>query len=100
MQDPEQRFERKIFKIGRSAAYALGGAIGCWFLSLVYPHPENAQHITNVLGGLAWLLLGYGAFMFAVILFKKRLAPLMNLLFIGFVIPSGVLYIFVNNWPH
>jgi hypothetical protein len=98
--DSDPKFEKKIFKIGRTAAYSIGGAIGCWFLNLIYPYPEDARHIAAVLGAMAWVLLGYGALMLGLILLNKRLAPLVNLVMIAIVIPSAVLYILMAHWPH
>ena len=68
-------------------------------MQLIYPHPEEAQHIVNALGPLGWLLIIYGLTMLALIVFKKSFAPAANFLFILFVIPAGIFYIFVANWP-
>ncbi len=50
-------------------------------------------------GSISWLLIIYGIIMLAVIVANKNAAPKLNLLFLLFVIPACLFYIFVNNWP-
>jgi hypothetical protein len=98
--DPEARAEKKLYRMGKNGAYAIGGAIGCWFLKFLYPHPEGSERITLILGPLGWLLLAYGITILGIIVVKKELALMINLLFIGGIIPGGLIYIFITYWPH
>ncbi len=100
--DPDERREKKIYKIGKSAAYSIGGGIALKIFALLYPKPDNAkaEAIANMFGGpVSWLLIIYGIIMLAVIVTRRNAAPPLNLLFLLFVIPACLLYIFVNNWP-
>ena len=97
--DPEKRQEKRLFRIGKNAAYAIGGGLGSWFMGLVYPHTEEGNRIAAMFGPLGWLLIIYGVIMLAFLVLKKNFAPAANFLFIAFVIPAGLFYIFVTNWP-
>lgn len=97
--DPEERKRKKLYRIGKSAAYSVGGGLGVWILSSVYPYPPEAERMAGVFGQIGWVLLLYGITMLAVIVVRQDWAPKINLLMIGIVIPSWLFYIFLNSWP-
>ena len=96
--DPDERFEKKIYKIGKSAAYSLGGGIALWGMMWLYPHPEGSERVTNALGPIGWLLVIYGIVMLTLIIVRKNAVPMVNFLFMALIIPACLIYIFVNNW--
>lgn len=90
--------ERRIYKIGKGAAYAIGGGLGMWGMKLFYPHPEGSDRLTSVLGSAGWVLIIYGIIMLTVIVARQRwTVPVYRVLF-WLVIPACLYYIFVNNW--
>jgi hypothetical protein len=94
----EAKKQRKISRIGKSAAYSIGGGLGIWALKLFYPHPEGSERITAVFGLIGWILILYGVIMLTIIMLRPNLTRKANMLFIWFVIPACLYYIFVNNW--
>ncbi|MCC7304706.1 MAG: hypothetical protein IT558_00435 [Alphaproteobacteria bacterium] len=97
--DPEQRQEKKLFRIGRRAAYAVGAGVGAWFLKYLYPRPEEADHIAAMLGPLGWVLIIYAVIIMAFIILKKELAPMIDMIMMWLVVPALLFYIFMNNPP-
>ena len=94
--DPEERRKKKIKKVGKGAASALGGGVALWVFSLLYPQPEEAKDIAGLLADLSLALILYGIVVLAFILFKEKLALKVNTLLVWLVLPSYVGYLFMN----
>ena len=90
--DPEEKFEKKIRKIGRTGAYAIGGSIGLWIILALFPKEEGHEKITGVIDNVVFMLFVYGCILFGAIIFKRRKAPLVNLLTTWIIIPSWLAY--------
>ncbi len=96
--NPEERRTRKIRRIARSGAYALGGGIGLWFMNALYPYEESAEKIAALFGWVSVLLIGYGMTSLACVQFKKNLAIPVNLLMVWIILPTALFYIFEKFW--
>ena len=94
--DPEEKLNKKLRKIGRSAAYALGGAIGLFIIKAFFPKEEGQEKITDIMGDIVLVLFVYGAILLLALIFKKKRAPLVASLMTWLVIPSWLVYIFTN----
>ena len=94
--DPEERLNKKIRKIGRTGAYALGGSIGLWLVSLFFPKEEGHEKITDMMSDIALLLSVYGIILFIGIIFKRKRAPIINLLMTWIIIPTWIAYLFMS----
>lgn len=95
----DDREQRKIYRIGKSAAYSIGGGLAIWLMALFYPQPEGSEHISRAFVSVSWLLIAYGIIMLTTIVMRQNAAPKLNLLFILFVLPACLYYIFLKNWP-
>jgi hypothetical protein len=96
--DPEVRREKKIKKIARNGAYAFGGGVGLWFMNALYPYEDGAEHIAELFGWLAFILIGYGLVTLATVMFKRKLVFPVNALLNWLVLPAMVLYLFTKYW--
>ena len=94
--DPEEKLNKKLRKIGRNAAYAYGGAIGLFLLKSLYPKEEGHEKITDVMGDISLMLVMYANVIILTVLFKKKLTPLVASLMTWLVIPAWLIYIFKN----
>ena len=70
--DPEEKFEKKIRKIGRTGAYAIGGSIGLWIILAIFPKEEGHEKITGVIDNVVFMLFVYGCILFGAIIFKRQ----------------------------
>lgn len=96
--DPEQKREKKQMKCAKNAAFAVGGGVGLWLLSVFYPEKEGAEHITRLFSDLALCLVVYGLVVLAVLIFRREWALRVNALFTWIVIPSYVVVSLMNAW--
>jgi hypothetical protein len=97
-EDPEERRARKIRKIARSGAYAIGGGAGMWFLNALYPYEESAEKIASLFGWIGTLLMVYGLISLASVIFKKNLAIPVNILMSWVIVPGALVFIFSKFW--
>ena len=94
--DPEEKLNKKLRKIGRSASYAMGGAIGLWIIKLFFPKESGHDKITNIIGDIIPVLFVYGAVLLAALIFKKKLAPIISSTMTWLIVPGWLAYIFMN----
>lgn len=97
-QDTEQRLNKKVRKAARNGAFSVGGGIGLWFMGMLYPHEEGANHIASLFTNLAMVTILYGGVMLATVLFKRKLVPPMNTVMTWFVLPTLILFLFSQAW--
>lgn len=96
--DTEDKEEKKLYRIGKGAAYSIGGGLGVWGMKLFYPHPDGSERLTAVLGPIGWILILYGITILTVIVMHKNMTLTVNRILFWLVIPACLYYIFVNNW--
>lgn len=96
--DPEQRLNKKVRKAARNGALSVGGGVGFFFMGVLYPHEEGADHIASLFTNLALVMIFYGAVMLATVMFKRKLVPPMNFLMTWLVLPSLILFLFSHAW--
>jgi hypothetical protein len=96
--DPEQRLNKKVRKAARNGALSVGGGVGLFFMGMLYPHEEGADHIASLFTNLALVMILYGAVMLATVMFRRRLVPPMNLLMTWLVLPTLILFLFSKAW--
>lgn len=92
--DPEKALEKKRFRCGRSAAYAIGGGIGLLFLNMISPNfsvlkAAQVKTLFSILG--TWGVV-YGLCVFALLLFAKDKALFLNAILVWCVTPCILLY--------
>lgn len=97
--DPEEKREKKIRKIMRNAAFAVGGGVGLWLLNALYPYEKEAENMARLFGSIAGVLIAYGLVMVGVVMVKRKLAIPVNLFMIWIVLPTVVLMLFMKEWP-
>ncbi|MGB4057916.1 MAG: hypothetical protein WBK77_07515 [Alphaproteobacteria bacterium] len=97
-EDPEQRQNRKIRKIARNGAFALGGGVGLWFMNALYPYEKEAENMASLFGYVAMLLIAYGIIVLPCIIFKRKLAVPVNALMVWLVLPALLFMIFSKFW--
>lgn len=93
--DPEEKLNKKLRKIGRTAAYALGGAIGLWVIGAIFPKEDGMDKIIDIMGDIALMLVVYGIVLLAGVVFKKKLAPIINMVMTWIVVPTWIAYLFM-----
>jgi hypothetical protein len=96
--DPEERLNKKVRKAARNGAFAIGGGVGLFFMGMLYPHEEGADHIARLFSNLALVMILYGAVMLATVMFRRRLVPPMNFLMTWLVLPTLILFLFSKHW--
>ena len=94
--DPEEKLNKKLRKIGRSAAYALGGAIGLWLVSAFFPKEEGHEKITTIMNDIALMLTIYGLVLLLGIILKKKHAPIINIIMTWIIAPAWIASIFLS----
>lgn len=94
--DPEEKLNKKLRKIGRNAAYGIGGGIGLLLIKMFFPKEDGHEKITDIMGDLILMLFVYGAVLLLAIIFKKKLAPLIAMLMTWVIVPSWLAYLFMN----
>jgi hypothetical protein len=97
-EEPSARLKRKLYRIGKSAAYSVGGGIAMYGIAIFYPRPEEAERVSRVFMALGTLLTTYGIIMLATLMLRQTLATKLNFLFLMFVIPAWLFYIFKANF--
>ena len=95
-EDPEEKFNKKIRKIGRNAAYAFGGSTGLWLLAAFYPKEEGSEKITHIISNISLILFIYGTILIAAIITKKKLAPAIYLFVTWIIMPIWIGYLFMQ----
>ncbi len=56
--NPDERNDKKIYRIGKSAAYSIGGGLGTWEIMLFYPPSRRLRpHHRYIMAH--WLALDY-----------------------------------------
>lgn len=96
--DPEQRLNKKVRRVARNGAFSIGGGVGLFFMGMLYPHEDGANHIARLFNNLALVMILYGVVMLATVMFKRRLVPPMNLVMTWLVLPTLVLFLFSRHW--
>lgn len=94
--DPEEKLNKKIRKVGRSAAYAIGGGLGLFIIKVLFPKEEGHEKITDMIGDIVTVLIVYGAVLLLSVIFKKKLAPLVASIMTWLIVPSWLIYLFMN----
>lgn len=97
-EDAEQRLNKKVRKAARNGAFSVGGGVGLWFMGMLYPHEEGANHIASLFTNLAMVMILYGIVMLATVMFRRKLVPSMNLVMTWFVLPTLILFLFSQAW--
>lgn len=96
--DPEERLNKKISKAARNGAFSVGGGVGLFFMGMLYPHEEGADHIATLFSNLSVVMIFYGVVMLATVMFKRKLVPPVNFVMTWFVLPTLVLFLFSRAW--
>ncbi len=94
--DPEEKLNKKLRKIGRTAAYAIGGAIGLGVIGAIFPKEDSLEKITDIMGDITLMLIVYGLILLASIIFKKKLAPIINIIMTWIIVPAWIAYLFMT----
>ena len=94
--DPEEKLNKKLRKIGRTAAYSIGGAIGLFLVKALFPKEEGHEKITGMMGDIVLVLIVYGAVLLLALILKKKLAPIIAMLMTWIIVPSWLTYLFMN----
>lgn len=98
MRRPKDEKKKKIGKIARNGAYALGGGLGLWFMNALYPYEESAARTAQIFAHLAIILIIYGLLILATVLFRRNWAGRVNLLLNGLALPAALLFVFSKFW--
>ena len=96
--DPEERLNKKVRKAARNGALSVGGGVGLFFMGMLYPHEEGADHIAKLFSNLALVMILYGVVMLVTVMFRRRLVPPMNLVMTWVVLPTLILFLFSQHW--
>ena len=96
-ENPEEKLNKKIRKIGRNAAYSIGGAIGIFLIATFYPKEEGSQKIVEIMKDFSLVMFVYAITLLAVIIFQKKRAPLVNMAMTWFIIPSWIVYLVLQH---
>ncbi len=97
-EDPEAKRNKKINKVARNGAYALGVGVGLWFMNALYPYEKEAENIASLFGYIALVLLVYGLISLATVMFKRNIAIPVNMLMVWLVLPTAIIMIFSKFW--
>ncbi len=97
-EDPEARRNKKINKVARNGAYAVGGGVGLLFMNALYPYDPSAEKIASLFGYVSLLLIGYGALTLACVMFRRNLAIPLNIFMVWLVLPAALVMIFSKFW--
>jgi len=76
--DPEEKLNKKIRKIGRNAAYGIGGSIGIFLIATLYPKEEGSEYIVKIMNDFALVMFVYAATLLAALIFQRKRSPLIN----------------------
>ena len=97
--DPEEKLNKKLRKIGRNAAYGIGGAIGIFLIATLYPKEEGAetQTMIEVMNDFSLVMFVYAAILLGGLIFQRKRAPLINMLMTWFIIPSWIVVLVLEH---
>lgn len=89
----EEALHRKLFRIGRNAALAVGGGVGLWFVGFLFPDQgEQVDKIRALMPLLSGWAISYGFLMFAVLLFLRKFAIFLNGCLVWLATPAVLLF--------
>jgi len=94
--DPEEKLNKKLKKIGRNAAYAMGAAIGIFLIAALYPKEEGSEHIASIMGDFSLVLFVHGAVLLAALIFIRKRAPLIGGLMSWLITPGWIGYLIMQ----
>jgi len=98
--DPEEKLNKKIRKIGRNAAYGIGGAVGIFLIAALYPKEEGSENIVKIMNDFSLVLFVYAATLLLAIILKKKYAPIINMLMTWFIIPGWIVSLVMQHANH
>jgi len=94
--DPEEKLNKKLRKIGRNAAYAIGAAIGIFIISALYPKEEGSENIASIMGDFSLILFVHGAVLLAALVFIRKRASIIGGLMSWLITPSWIGYLIMQ----
>jgi hypothetical protein len=93
MTEEDDRLRGKLFRIGRSAAFAVGGGLGLWFVGFLFPESsERADRLRSLVPLLSGWAIVYGVTVLASLLIRPKAAPAINAGLVWIVTPGILLY--------
>lgn len=91
--DPEEKFNKKLRKIGRNAAYAIGVSIGIFIIAVLYPKEEGSENIASIMADFSLVLFIHGGVLLVGLIFARKRALLIAALMLWLITPSWILYL-------
>ena len=98
-EDRDEKLDKKINRVMKNGAYAIGGGAGLWFMYALYPREKNAESIAGLFGYVAVILVIYGIIVLGTAIFRRNWAIPVNKLMVWIVLPTIIFVLFKNAWP-
>lgn len=92
-QGDEDRFRARLFRTGRTAAFAVGGGIGLWFVGFLFPESsERADRLRALVPLLSGWAIVYGLIVLGTLMVRPKAAPALNAFLVWIATPAVLIY--------